>query len=271
MALVEVQSIHGPMLAFEDDYITSQILRYGAHTRPEIAFLLSIVGPGDTIFDLGAHIGTYAVPLARKAGRKGKLLAVEAHAEIFRVLESNLQRSGFGAEVSPLNALIGHSGKRYKMHTPEGNTGGTHFVVDPNSEDSPAAVTIDELCRRYFTPRIIKMDIEGGELSALASSEVLLRARPIVYAEVNRKALSLQEASIGDLEALFRGEGYRLFRNVGERRGAHDNFVVAELGALPTNKNNFDVLAVHCNDSRLAPLLETAVMLPNGSAPPNEV
>lgn len=256
--LVEVQTVHGPMLAFKDDFITNQILRFGAHTRTEIAFLVSVVEPGDAVFDLGAHIGTYAIPLARKAGPEGKLLAVEATQRTFSVLERNLRDAGLGAKITAVNALVGRTGQSYKGHTPEGNTGGTYYATATEDADSMAVVTLDALCQRYFTPRVIKIDIEGGELSAFAESSVLQRARPIVYAEVNRKLLEIQDASVGGVEALFRGAGYRLFRNVGERHAAHDNFVVAELDALPTNKNNFDVLAIHRDDPRLGAFLSEA-------------
>jgi FkbM family methyltransferase len=255
--LIEVETIHGTMLAFENDFITQQILRYGTHTRPEIAFLLSVVEPGDAIFDLGAHIGTYTIPLARKAGRAGKVLAVEARPESWSVLARNLDGAQLGHAV-PLNVLIGRAGQRYKAHTPEGNTGGTYYAAVSESGDPIEVVTIDDLCSRHFTPRVIKIDIEGGELGAFTDSGVIQRARPIIYAEVNRKLLALQGASIGALEALLRGQGYRLFRNVGDRHAAHDSFVVAELDALPTNKNNFDVLALHRDDPRLEAFLGAA-------------
>src|SRR5580704_756724 len=93
-ALTEIDTIFGPILAFENDFITNQILKFGAHTRPEIAFLLSVVEAGDAVFDLGAHIGTYAIALAGKIGRSGKLLAVEASAESFALLERNLNGHG---------------------------------------------------------------------------------------------------------------------------------------------------------------------------------
>ena len=256
--LVEVQSVHGPMLAFKDDFITKQILRFGAHTRPEIAFVVSVVESGDAVFDLGAHIGTYSIPLARKAGSEGKLLAVEATRRTFSVLERNLRDAGLATKITTVNALIGRTGQSYTAHTPEGNTGGTYYAVADDGGDSVGAVTLDELCQRYFTPRVIKIDIEGGELSAFAESSVLQRTRPIVYAEVNRKALELQDASVGGMQTLFRDAGYRMFRNVGDRHASHDNFVVAELDALPTNKNNFDVMAIHRDDPRLDAFLSAA-------------
>ena len=86
-ALIEIPTIFGPIVAFENDFITNQIIKFGAHTRPELAFLLSIVRPADLIFDLGAHIGTYAIPLAQKVGIAGKLLAVEGSPNNYSVLD----------------------------------------------------------------------------------------------------------------------------------------------------------------------------------------
>jgi hypothetical protein len=120
------------------------------------------------------------------------------------------------------------------------------------------AVTIDALCERAFTPRVIKIDIEGGEFAALSATELLKRAPPILYAEVNNKSLRLQGASIEDMEQLLRDRGYRFFRNVGERHAAHDDFIVAELASLPANLNNFDVLAIHAQDSRVERIAQSA-------------
>jgi FkbM family methyltransferase len=250
-AVIEIETVYGSILAFENDFITKQILKFGAHTRTEIAFLRSVVRPGDFIFDLGAHIGTYAIPLAQKAGGTGKLLAVEGRRENFQLLERNLKSAGLEAGTIALNALVARPGQHYAVRTPKGNTGGTYFIPVGNGGVSTAAVSIDQLCERFFAPRIVKLDIEGGEVSALAGSRLLQRERPIVYAEVNRQLLNVQGTSIGEFEELLRGNGYRLFRNVGERHAAHDRFVVAELRALPTSLNNFDVLAIHESDDRL--------------------
>jgi FkbM family methyltransferase len=254
-SLIEVDTAHGRIWAFEHDFITKQILKFGAHTRPEIALLSSMVEPGDAIFDLGAHIGTYAIPLARKAGRGGRLLAVEGARENFAVLEKNLAAAALDAETTAVNALIAPAGVSYAAHTPDGNTGGTLFTPVLSGGTAIETASVDELCARHFTPRVMKVDIEGGEVFALAGSRMLERARPIVYAEVNGKLLIQQGTSIAAMETVLRALGYRLFRNVGARHAAHDNFTVAELETLPTNLNNFDVLAVHRDDERLARLV----------------
>jgi len=255
-AIVEVDTVHGRIAAFENDFITAQIRKFGAHTRPDIAMLRSVVHPGDFVFDLGAHIGTYAIPLAQKTGAAGRLLAVEGRRENFELLKRNL--SGLDAETEALNALVAQSGGRYAVHAPDGNTGGTYFLPDTESGVAMEAVSIDDLCARYFTPRVIKLDIEGGEFAALSGSDAVRRERPILYCEINAKVLHLQGASIADMDALLSGQGYRLFRNIGPRHSASDAFRIGALDSLPTYLNNFDVLAIHSDDDRLAEVSRAA-------------
>jgi FkbM family methyltransferase len=256
-ALIEVEAIFGRIMAFENDLITNHIIKFGAHTRPELAFLLSVVHRGDFIFDLGGHIGTFAIPLAHKVSDPGKLLVVEGRLENFSVLEKNIANARLPAETKTLNALIVPSERRYEAHTPAGNTGATFFLPVDTAGVATETVTIQELCHRYFTPRIVKVDIEGCEVFALASSKLLQRERPIIYAEVNGRLLSQQGSSISELDGLFRDNGYRLFRNFGDRNAAHDKFVTLELGELAKGGQFFDVLAIHRADERLEPVINS--------------
>jgi FkbM family methyltransferase len=253
--LVEIETIFGKILAFKNDFITNQIAKFGAHTRPELAFLLSIVRPGDFIFDLGAHIGTFAVPLAAKTGSLGKMLAVEGKTETFEVLRKNITNARLASGISLLNALIAHPERRYRSYTPQANTGGTYFLPDDTAGVGIEVVTIDQLCHRYFEPRIVKIDIEGGELSALAGSNLFDKTRPIFFVEINGQSLQMQGSSVGAMNDLFRGNGYRMFRNIGNRNAAHDNFIATELPEIPTGLNNLDVLAIHQTDPRLELIL----------------
>jgi hypothetical protein len=111
--LIEVEAIFGRLLALPDDLITNQIQKFGAHARPELAMLLSMIASGDSVFDLGAHIGTFAIPIAQKVGSTGRVLAVEALPRTFRVLQRNLRKNGVDQIVEAVNALIAPPGLRY--------------------------------------------------------------------------------------------------------------------------------------------------------------
>jgi hypothetical protein len=69
---IAVDTTFGRIETFVDDLITNQLLQFGAHTRPELALLLSIIEPGDFVFDVGAHIGTFSAPVeTSRADREG--------------------------------------------------------------------------------------------------------------------------------------------------------------------------------------------------------
>ena len=127
----------------------------------------------------------------------------------------------------------------------------------PASTNEPTAVssaTLDAICDTNFTPRVVKIDIEGWEACALSQAPLLLASRPIIYAEVSDKQLQRNGSSAEVLDRLLRENGYRLFKNVGSRNARHDRFVVTELTTLAAGGDFFDVLAVHRYDERLVRL-----------------
>ena len=106
-----VVGVHGRFLTAEGDFISAHLQKFGAHTRNEIAFLRSVVRDGDTIADLGAHIGSFTVPLGKKAGRSGRVLAIEANPDTFRLLEFNVISNELDDWVTCVNATIGVEGQ----------------------------------------------------------------------------------------------------------------------------------------------------------------
>src|SRR5438045_8573886 len=108
---IEVNSIFGPLEVFSGDLITEQIVSFGAHTRPELAFLISVIRPGDDVFDIGGHVGTFAIPMAQNIGPTGHLLVVEAYSKNLALLRRNLSRLDLKAHV--VQAVIGNPPTRY--------------------------------------------------------------------------------------------------------------------------------------------------------------
>ena len=97
--IVSVTTVYGSMFAFSDDLVTRQIRDFGTHTRPEVAFLLSVVREGDRVFDIGAHIGTFTVPLAQKVGPAGAVVAVEGAIDTYDVAVRNVEVNGLADRV----------------------------------------------------------------------------------------------------------------------------------------------------------------------------
>jgi FkbM family methyltransferase len=248
--VIEVEAMFGKIYAFEDDVITNQIISFGAHTRPELAFLMSVVQSGDTVFDIGGHIGTFAIPLAQRIGTAGHLLVVEGNPRNFELLCRNIDRLHLRHIAFPYQAVIGAATKRYSARSLSQNTGASYFLPTDEAEGFPA-IKLDDLVVAHYAPRIVKIDIEGLEVAALREAPMLLALRPILYVEVAVEQLKRYGATLEELNELLQEHGYRLFRNVGKRNDRRDEFFVQELSSLSQGGEFFDVLALHCTDPRL--------------------
>jgi FkbM family methyltransferase len=254
---IAVDAIFGRIESFADDLITDQILQFGAHTRPELALLLSVIEPGDFVFDVGAHIGTFAAPMAGRVGPTGKVLAIEALPTNFDVLTRNVTTLGLHDRIFPVCATIGRPGTAYRPQFTPRNTGAA-FLVQSSGEAQSSTKTLDELAAEAFFPRIIKLDIEGLECVALQGAAKILSRFPILYIEINNDALRRYGNSVGELDEFLSDRGYRFFRNVGDRNAAHDNYVVREIDRLTDGGPFYDLLAIHADDPRLKKIFDAS-------------
>jgi FkbM family methyltransferase len=238
--------------AFEEDLVTQHIVECGAHTRVELAFLLSVTDTGDRVFDLGSHIGSFALPLAKRVGPPGRVLAVEAHPETFGLLCRNIVDNGHDGTVIAINRLIAPPGS-YIIRETAGNTGAARYLsaTDQECGIDVATAAVDSLCHEYFFPRVVKVDLEGFEAYALATAHDLLERRPILYLEVCPDLLRRAGSSLEDLSETLESRSYRFFKNIGDRNAPHDHYVVAELSRLGDGGEFCDVLAIHEGDPRL--------------------
>ncbi len=101
-----VETSLGSFACWEDDLITTQLRKFGAHQRSDLALMLSFVRPGDWVIDIGAHVGTFSVPLAWAVGSTGHVFAFEPAPENFALLCENIGGNGVADVVTPINAVV---------------------------------------------------------------------------------------------------------------------------------------------------------------------
>jgi FkbM family methyltransferase len=244
---VEVQSIFGPLTAFTGDFATRQIEQFGTHTRNEVALLRSFVKAGDLIVDVGAHIGTFAIPLALAAGENGQVIAIEADAESFALLRQNLERLGLQSRVTAHFGVAGGCGTHYRRVRVDRHTSATYFMLDAEGAAMPAIV-LDDL-QDQTEPRrpvaVIKIDVEGMELAVLRSAvKTIARDRPILYVEISITQMARYGVTLPEVAAFLAPYDYRCFRNIGDRNSTHNAFKLVEMGDLDEGGEFYDLLAV---------------------------
>ena len=253
--LEQIDTPYGRFFGFPDDLITRQLRQYGAHQRNELAMLLAFTRSGDIVIDVGANIGTFAIPLAARATGDGHVYAFEGDEDIFRVLKKNIALNKC-KNVTAVSGLVGSTSGTYKKIRPEENWGATSFELDePGTDSGTPVILIDDWRRSNIEPgeavHIIKIDVEGMDFDALLSCEDTIRKhKPVIYMEIARKQLAKHGHSPADVDALLADMGYHFFRNIGRRNSANDEFVLARLPRVNMGGDFFDLLAIHAASSR---------------------
>jgi FkbM family methyltransferase len=145
------------------------------------AILEKYVRPGSVAIDVGAHIGTHTMTMARCAGPSGRVYAFEPVKKIYRELVRNLALNGI-ANVIPLRYALGNGSPRLmemKPITPH-EEGGTSVG---RGGDAVELRSLDSF--GFEGVSLIKIDVEGYELPVLdGAEETIRRNRPVLIVEI---------------------------------------------------------------------------------------
>jgi FkbM family methyltransferase len=145
---------------------------------------------GGVFFDVGANIGEVSEALLPLAS---KVVAIEPDPESFAILNQRL-----GQRAACIEALIGPDGAARTFLT---NTIASKSSTSVAPGDEPAghdylkrtsmtAVSLDSIAATHGMPSLLKIDVEGFEISVLQSATTILASRPTVLMEFNTLCLS---------------------------------------------------------------------------------
>ena len=182
-----VQAKHGAFIYNKNDLFVGRSLEsYGEWCEGEIESLLQIVEPGDVVVDVGANIGTHTVPLARRVGRAGGVLAIEPQRLVYQALCGNIALNGLINVVS-INAAAGSDAGRTMVPLIDPgqpfNWGGLRADAYEEGEETEV-MTLDSL--HFNRCKLVKIDVGGMETEVLAGAQDLIgRCRPVLFVAAN--------------------------------------------------------------------------------------
>jgi FkbM family methyltransferase len=217
-------------------------------------WLVSTLKPGDTFVDVGANSGYFSLLAATSVGATGRVVAVEACPTTFENLRANLAHNWpMSKPVRALHLAAsdaqGHATLYQHRNEPLYNTtvagagaGGVAAASDVwsvlqksaaldagalSAVSALAAETSswrevqvqrarldDVLCGDETSPRVVKIDVEGGEWAVLRGLDRLLRRADLavdIVVELSPKWLKLQASSAKALLAHMRARGFHAY------------------------------------------------------------
>jgi FkbM family methyltransferase len=189
--------------------------RYEPH---ETAILKHVLRPGMTFVDVGANWGYFTLAGAFLVGPTGRVVSVEADPRACWTVQSNLDRNAQAnvalhniAAFDAIGTLHLHS---YEPRARESGNFGVGRATNPaggRAFDIPAR-PIDDVLDEHRLDRIdlLKMDIEGGEASALAGLNRRLDAGRIdrILLEIHPHELAQLGSSVDHVLAHLRSRRY---------------------------------------------------------------
>jgi FkbM family methyltransferase len=138
---------------------------------------------GDTVIDIGAHIGRYTITSSKQVGSTGKVVAIEADPDNFQLLKRNIALNNL-TNVLPLHYAVFSTRTRMKLYEQSASAkynsimltrARTMNYVEVNAD------TLDSILEQNGINQVnwIKIDVEGAEFEVLKGSTKTLSSNYI--------------------------------------------------------------------------------------------
>ena len=188
-------------------------------------FIGSILQPGDTFIDIGAHVGYFSMLAAALVGPTGTVFSFEPEPRNFAHLVEHIDVND-ATNVRPMHMAVGAKPAVAEFFVNADNDGG-HALWEVGRHPFNERTRAEPVSRKVYVTsldsmfgdrdmsrlRAIKIDAEGAEFAILVGARDLLRRHPIpfVIAEVNRFGLESMGASERHLRGFMSDLGYETY------------------------------------------------------------
>ena len=180
---------HGAILAIEpmglDVYV--HILNHGRTWNEYILdACVSSLSKGDVFYDIGANIGYVSIEIAKLFNDQIRVVSFEPQPELSRIIGISAELNGF-KNVQVFDLMLGFEEEETDLYL---TSHSIHASAVPREKKyrliKRKITTIDGLVDSGMAPppKVIKMDIEGGELKAfLGAKRTIAKYQPCIIFE----------------------------------------------------------------------------------------
>jgi FkbM family methyltransferase len=179
-------------LDMRDPVISSTLLKTRSWEPYETRLMSQVLEPGDTFIDIGAHIGYYSLLAAQRVGPRGRVLAFEPAPDNYALLKRNVAQNRLTRIIHTENCALASQPGELTLHLSAHNNGDHRVYATDRADDKifnnsrrrrqvrVPAISLDAFLPEKFPGIIdvIKMDVQGAEMSALQGMQRILEQNP---------------------------------------------------------------------------------------------
>lgn len=178
-AITRIHTNHRLYVDTRDISVCSHLMTEGIWEQHVERVLADCVKPGMRCADIGANFGYYTVLLSAWAGRSGHVFSFEANPYIAKKLKKSVAINGLSEIVTVFPKAVSDKEEAVQFVYYDEFMGGGH-IGDENSSSwtknkiNIETVKIDDILADVPQLEVMKIDIEGGELKALAGAQRII-------------------------------------------------------------------------------------------------
>ena len=190
------------------------------YERQTLARVLGLLRPGDEFWDVGANIGIFTLLAGQRVGPAGRVVSWEPTPATFEVLKEHLRLNNLENNCRTLNAAVNDgSGDSVEFSLDASDRlASTNRIASrpiPGNDQRirvPAGALDSWSVRLNSQPRLIKLDIEGGEVLALRGANALMSgsvgSRPMFILAVHPQFLGEFGCQVEEIEQIINERAY---------------------------------------------------------------
>jgi len=190
-------------------------------------FVAKILGEEESFIDCGANFGWISVSVARqlkRTGSSGRVLAIEANGVTSALLSKTIRRNRLEEQISVAKTFVGEAQGEIEFYECGGMSSAffTDHIKDAMHKYGEQVRTkrvscssIDSLVEVYRMRNVgvVKIDVEGAELSVLQGCQKLIKERPTAVFIVETNPVTSRAAgyAIREIWNFFASRGFHVF------------------------------------------------------------
>ena len=201
-------------LNLEDDI--QQQIYLNEYEKYNLNFIIDMLKPGNVFFDIGANVGAYTLPAAKKLKTGNNIYSFEPEPGNFKRLDYNCSINDFSKNINRFRVAISASDGSADLYQSEDIHSGWHSLSEFKDVSSGkievTTVKLDSFIEKYKIKKIdlVKIDVEANEFEVLEGAVNSLKANifKIIFIEFNGPRLAEKNKTFYDLINTFKEFNY---------------------------------------------------------------